>query len=82
MAPTAIAIFSLGSPRVDGDEEEDDVDDLENEFQIVGRVRGNYLRETEEELHDRINSGPSNDEDSPPRHQFRPMETQFPSTLR
>ncbi|BBN01480.1 cellulose synthase A [Marchantia polymorpha subsp. ruderalis] len=67
-----------GSPRVDGDEEEDDVDDLENEFQIVGRVRGNYLRETEEELHDRINSGPSNDEDSPPRHQFRPMETQFP----
>ena len=25
-------VFFLGSPRVDGDDEEDDVDDIENEF--------------------------------------------------
>ena len=32
-------LFAAGCPRVAGDEEEDDVDDLENEFNFAGRAK-------------------------------------------
>ncbi|XP_031499499.1 cellulose synthase A catalytic subunit 6 [UDP-forming]-like [Nymphaea colorata] len=49
-----------GSPRVDGDEEEDDFDDLENEFSFGGHRNQNDSRQIAESmLHGRLNVGRS-----------------------
>jgi len=35
-----------GSPRVEGDEEEEDIDDLENEFDIGSNIRHGHVEAT------------------------------------
>ncbi|OVA00248.1 zinc finger protein [Macleaya cordata] len=47
-----------GSPRVEGDEEEDDVDDLENEFDFGNHYYGDPQQDTEKVLSARLNIGP------------------------
>lgn len=48
-------MINLGSPRVDGDEEEDDTDDLENEFDINDRKDPHHIAEAM--LSSRLNIG-------------------------
>ncbi|CAN6452585.1 unnamed protein product [Victoria cruziana] len=49
-----------GSPRVDGDEEEDDFDDLENEFSFGGhRTQNDSRKAAESMLHGMLNVGRS-----------------------
>lgn len=49
---------NLGSPRVEGDEEEENTDDLEREFDIGDRGRGNQHSTAEDMLSTRLNFGP------------------------
>ncbi|KAE9611358.1 putative cellulose synthase (UDP-forming) chromatin regulator PHD family [Lupinus albus] len=46
-----------GSPRVEGDEEEDDIDDLENEFDIGSNIRRDPCHNAEAMLAARLNIG-------------------------
>lgn len=48
-----------GSPRVEGDEEEDDIDDLENEFDIGSNIRRDPHHIAEAMLAARLNIGRS-----------------------
>lgn len=49
---------NLGSPRVEGDEEEENTDDLEREFDIGDSGRGNLHSTAEGMLSTRLNFGP------------------------
>lgn len=65
-----------GSPRVDGDEEEEDTDDLENEFNYTDIDKQDKQQVTEEMLHTHMSYGRDGDVMmSPMQPRFLPLLT-------
>ncbi|KAL3696429.1 hypothetical protein R1sor_010505 [Riccia sorocarpa] len=62
-----------GSPRVEGDEEEDDVDDLYHEFDLAHEKYEKFDLGADGGVSTPLDSG-----SSPPRYEFPPGATQFP----
>lgn len=65
-----------GSPRVDGDEEEEDIDDLENEFSYTDMDKQDKHEVTEEMLHAHMGYGHDSDVMMTPM--MTPIRSQYP----
>ena len=59
MLPLIAHLKTSGSPRVEGDEEEDDIDDLENEFDFRNNYRSDPHQVAEAMLSAHLNIGGS-----------------------
>lgn len=71
------AFVNAGSPRVEGDEEEEDVDDLENEFNFdYENEKQNGQHIAEAMLHGQMSYGRGDDHDMP--HMTHTMLPQVP----
>jgi cellulose synthase A len=67
-----------GSPRVDGDEEEEGADDLENEFNLDADCNQDREHVTDAMLHGHMSYGGTYDRGDLPHHMRHPMQPQFP----
>ncbi|CAK9207649.1 unnamed protein product [Sphagnum troendelagicum] len=67
-----------GSPRVDGDEEEEGADDLENEFNLDANCKQDREHVTDAMLHGHMSYGGTYDRGDLPHHMRHPMQPQFP----
>ncbi|CAK9866152.1 unnamed protein product [Sphagnum jensenii] len=67
-----------GSPRVDGDEEEEGADDLENEFNLDADCKQDREHVTDAMLHGHMSYGGTYDRGDLPHHMRHPMQPQFP----
>ncbi|KAG6543884.1 hypothetical protein Mapa_014724 [Marchantia paleacea] len=66
-----------GSPRVNGDDEEEDTDDLDNEFNFQDDKKDQPQQVTDL-LHGRMTFGRPDDDNLPPSYMMQPMQPQFP----
>ncbi|CAM6067011.1 unnamed protein product [Sphagnum tenellum] len=67
-----------GSPRVDGDEEEEGADDLENEFNLDANCKQDREHVTDAMLHGHMSYGGTYNRGDLPHHMRHPMQPQFP----